>query len=146
MFARFLSRPITCLSLAVGLVFLVVGCSPEDFLSPASDQPLPPEEPPTGSAPLLAVEQIEVQVLQSDPVQVQVVVRGTLPDACTEIGEIRQSRDGETVSVTIETHRPADALCAQVLVPIESVVPLEGSFPPGTYAVTVNGVSASFTV
>ncbi len=144
--SRFLFRPLGVALLASVAVLLTTGCSPDDFLPIDRDRPTAPEGEPIASPELLMVERVDVQVLESFPVQVQAVVHGSLSDSCTEIGEISQTREGNTVTVTIGANRPADAICAQVLEPFEQVIPLDGLFPPGTYVVRVNGVETSFTV
>jgi pimeloyl-ACP methyl ester carboxylesterase len=96
----------------------------------------------TGEA---VVESIEILLLESFPIQVHVVARGNLHDSCTEIGEITKQRDGDTFRVTITTSRPADAMCAQVLVPFEEVISLDVvGLPAGVYTVNVNGVTDTF--
>ena len=82
---------------------------------------------------------------------VVLTVRGDLPDACTELGEVSQTVDtsGATITVTImiETNRSADVVCAQVLTGFETTVVLDTSeLAPGTYTVNVNGVSTEVTV
>ena len=91
------------------------------------------------------VESIEILLLESFPIQVRVVAQGNLPDSCTEIGEITKKQDGNTFQVTITTSRPADAMCAEVLVPFEEAISLDVvGLPAGIYTVTVNGVSDTF--
>src|SRR5947207_5860761 len=46
------------------------------------------------------VDSIEVNVLGSSPVRVQVVARGYLQDGCTKIADVSQKRDGNTFTVT----------------------------------------------
>jgi pimeloyl-ACP methyl ester carboxylesterase len=91
------------------------------------------------------VESIEILLLESFPIQVHVVARGNLPDSCTEISEITEERDENTFRVIITTSRPADAMCAQVLVPFEEVIALDVvGLPAGVYTVNVNGVTDTF--
>ncbi|GEM_PF-405858 len=91
------------------------------------------------------VESIEILLLESFPIQVHVVAQGNLPDSCTEIAEITEERDGDTFRVTITTSRPADAMCAAVLVPFEETTSLDVvGLPAGVYTVNVNGVSDTF--
>lgn len=146
MSSPWLFRQVGVALLATVAVLLVAGCSPDDFLPLDRGEPPVPEGEQIAGSDSLMIERVEVQVLESFPVQVQAVVQGSAPDACTEIGEIRQARDGNTITVTIEAVRPADAICAQVLEPFEQVVPLDGPFSPGTYVLRVNGVETSFTV
>jgi len=93
------------------------------------------------------VQRIEIVILESFPVQVHVKAFGYLPDSCTTISDISQSREGDTFQVVIMTSRPADAVCAQVLVGFDEVVPLDVlGLPAGTYTVDVNGVRDTFTL
>ena len=93
---------------------------------------------------LAPVEEIEIVILESFPVQVQVIARGNLPDPCTEISEILQEREGNTFFITIKTYR-SPGFCIQVLAPFEEIIPLDVyGLPAGTYTVDVNGVQATF--
>ncbi len=125
------------------LVLSVVACAPE-----VTPEPTPPTEAELiiGMAP---VEEIDILILESFPVQVNVVVDGYLPDGCTEINEITQKRnvEAQTFEVEITTIRPADALCTEAMVPFEETISLDvEGLPAGTYTVDVNGVTGTFTL
>ncbi len=94
------------------------------------------------------VESIEVVILETMPVQIEVIARVMLSDACTGIGQITQTREGDTFKITITTSRPADLYCAQVIKNVEQRITLEGTdgLEAGTYTVDVNGKTASFTL
>ncbi|MEA3454136.1 MAG: hypothetical protein U9R12_04315 [Candidatus Caldatribacteriota bacterium] len=97
--------------------------------------------PAIGLAP---VEEIEIVILESFPVRVQVIASGNLPDPCTEISEVLQEREGNTFFVTIKTYR-SPGFCIQVLAPFEEIISLEVyGLPAGTYTVDVNGVQGTF--
>ena len=97
--------------------------------------------PTTG---LASVDEIDIFILESFPVQVQVIASGNLPDPCTEIFEVLQEREGDTFFITIKTYRPP-GFCIQVLAPFEEIIPLEVyELPAGAYTVDVNGVQATF--
>ncbi|HNS50303.1 MAG TPA: hypothetical protein PKO09_03890 [Anaerolineae bacterium] len=94
-----------------------------------------------------SVDAIDILILESFPVQVQVRVSGNLPDGCTELGETAQERQGTAFTVTLGTVRPAHALCTEALVPFETTVALDVlGLKAGQYAVAVNGVSGTFTL
>jgi hypothetical protein len=98
---------------------------------------------------LATVENIEVVMLESMPVQVNVIARGHLPDGCTEIDTITQGYDEEDrrLWVKITTLRQPDPACTQALVPFEETVPLDVyGLPAGTYTVDVNGVTGMFAL
>lgn len=91
------------------------------------------------------VESIEILMLESFPVQVNVVARGNLPDGCTRIDQISEERVGNEFRITITTVRPADAVCTEALVPFEEVISLDVyGLEAGVYAVDVNGVTGTF--
>ena len=92
----------------------------------------------------MPITDISVQILESFPYQIHIVVKGYLSDACTELNEITQRREDNTVYVHITTKRPRDAMCAQVITDVTERVPLEGGFLPGSYKVIVNGVEKEF--
>jgi len=131
----------TSLVLALALVALAAGCGstqePEVTPTPEGDVIL-------GLAP---VDTIDILILESFPVQVQVRAAGNLPDGCTALGEITQELQGSMFAVTIGTTRPADALCTEALVPFETTIALDVlGLKAGTYTITVNGVSGTFTL
>ncbi len=124
----------------------------DDTVDSIEDQtPMPPEVEPNrpddgeyiyGTA---VVENIEILILESFPVQIYVIAKGYLPDGCTEIGDITKRMDGNTFTVTVETIRPADMMCTQAIVPYEKSIPLDVyGLKAGTYSVVVNSVRGSF--
>lgn len=93
------------------------------------------------------VESVEVRVLETDPVQVEAVVRGQLADACTTIADATVAQQGSTFVITLQTSRPADKMCAQLLTPFEQVVALGTPDPAtGSYEVQAGEVVESFTL
>ncbi len=91
------------------------------------------------------IDDIEVLIMESFPVQVTVNVKGNLSDACTTISDIVTTRAGNTFNIQIATARPADQMCAQVLTPFEENIPLDvKGLEKGTYTVNVNGITETF--
>lgn len=96
----------------------------------------------TGNAP---IENIEIRILESFPVQVHAVVSGYLPDGCTTIASAEAVNEGSTFQIHVTTQRPADAICTMAIVEFEEVIPLNTTdLPAGTYDVVADGVSVSF--
>jgi inhibitor of cysteine peptidase len=134
--------------LIVGLVALLavalLGCGPVA-------QPSPTPGPGTGDADVIrgepAVESVDVQIMESFPVQAQAVVRGNLADGCTTLDEVTTTREGNVFRISLTSERPADAVCTLALVPFEEVVPLDVlGLPAGEYTVDANGATATFTL
>ena len=97
--------------------------------------------PITGLAP---VDEIDILILESFPVQINVIARGNLPDPCTEISEVIKEREGDTFFIIIKTYR-SPGFCIQVIAPFEEIIPLDVyGLTAGTYTVDVNGVQDTF--
>jgi inhibitor of cysteine peptidase len=93
------------------------------------------------------VESVTVQSSDTPPVQIKLLVRGNLPDSCTNIGEIKQEYSDNSFQVQIATSRPSDVMCAAMLTPFEQVVSLNtAGLSAGTYSVIVNGIQTTFTL
>jgi len=98
---------------------------------------------------LATVEGIDILTAESQPVQVFVVIKGYLPDTCTEIGTIIQNRAGNTFNITVKTYyyQQEDCICSNLMIPYTETISLEVyGLPSGTYTVDVNGVRGSFTL
>jgi len=95
---------------------------------------------------LADVENVDLLVMESFPVQVSVVVSGRFPDGCTKISNSEQeSLDQDKIGLNIYTVRPADIECDQQPIPFEQNFPLDViGLPAGTYTVVVNGVTGTF--
>ena len=115
----------------------------------SGDSPIPPDNEDNGIDEFIygnaTVESIEVVVLESFPVQINVNASGYLPDSCTKIHTITKEKQGNIFLVAIKTVRPADAVCAQVIVPFQEVISLDVyGLKAGIYNVNVNGVKGTF--
>jgi hypothetical protein len=134
-----------CLSL-----LLLVGCSrPEEPTpEPSPVSPTPTTEVATGPARAVAeVESVLVNMGDTFPMDVDVIARGVLPDGCTDIETITQAQEGTEFLITITTLRQPDDLCSQAQVPFEETIALDVlDLPAGSYRVTVNGNTVSFTL
>ena len=88
------------------------------------------------------VEQVEVLILESYPVQINVVIEGYLGDGCTELSGIAQSVEGNRIYLTVYTERPVDAICTLALVGFEETVSLDlTELEPGEYTIVVHNVT-----
>ncbi len=95
---------------------------------------------PTGLAHIAGVE---VQTTSNPPV---VVIRGWLSDACTRLYGITEERTGNRILLTVETTRPKDMACAQVIKEFEEHYTLQSALEPGDYVLIVNDVTVEFSV
>lgn len=98
-----------------------------------------------GQGSTVYVDSIDILTLESFPVQMRAIVKGNLPDACTTISSASSQRDGNTFKIDIVTARPADAVCAQMLVPFEQTVTLDVvDLKAGSYTVTAGETTETF--
>lgn len=113
--------------------------------TPEAEEPAEePEEPETRQAD---VESIEVLILESFPVQVNVIASGTLPDACTTLNDPAPRQEGNTFVVNLTATRLPEEVCSQAVVPFDKVISLDvEGLSAGTYTVSVNGVTGTFTL
>lgn len=117
---------------------------------PAAGSPAPSPgvtEVPTQSD-VAVVKSIDVQILESFPVQIHAVVHGDLPDAsCTTIASVEQVREGNVFKLTLVTTTDPLARCMAEPTPFEEVVSLDVfGLPAGTYTVQAGGVEQTFTL
>lgn len=133
------------LLIAVLVALFMASCAPALTPTP-TPPPIVTEEPVIPVSGVAVVQSVEIQILESLPVQVNAIVRGQLPDAgCTSISKVNQVRDGNTFKVTLTTTTDPLALCAQALTPFEQVVALEvNNLPPAKYTVDVQGIEQTF--
>ncbi len=135
------------------LTLLLSGCAALERLSPAPTAtaektgavfPTPLTEPLMG---LATVESVEIQTLESFPVQINVRFTGVLPNACTTIDDMVAAQEGSTFNVAVTTLQEPGESCPAGEVPFEEILPLDvNGLDAGSYAVSVNGVQGSFNL
>lgn len=92
------------------------------------------------------IESIEIQLVETFPIEVNVLVKGILPDECTVVDNISRSRQGGNLRVFLTTTRPAGATCNQTAIRFEELIALDvEGLPAGIYVVEVNGKKGTFT-
>jgi inhibitor of cysteine peptidase len=92
------------------------------------------------------VETVDIQILESLPVQIIVIAKGTFPDGCGQLGKINTVQSGNKFTITIGRKSiDEQMMCTQALVPFEKRIALNvKGLKAGTYSVNVNGISQSF--
>jgi len=99
-----------------------------------------------GALPLNAaqIDSIQIQTLESFPIQQQLVVSGNLLNGCTVLNEPTQLRDGNVFYITLDTRTEGDT-CTEALVPYETTIDLQvNNLPAGVYIVNINNQEISF--
>lgn len=131
------------------MVMAVAACSPDSNAEPTStpEQPAAPVQSGGERGQTAIVDDLEILILESFPVQVNVVVSGNLPDGCTSLDEFDVEQEGNTFNIIIWTIRAPEALCTLALVPFEESVPLDvEGLEAGEYTVIAQNQTATFTL
>ncbi len=90
----------------------------------------------TRSEPM--IESLQLTMLETFPVQVNLHIKGYLPDSCTTIDRINVKRNESIFTVKVITKRDPEVVCTQKLQPFEESQPLEvEGLPAGTYRVVI---------
>ena len=78
--------------------------------------------------------------------RVEVLIKGTFPDACMELDGVEQWRAAHIVDLEVTVRRPQGRACAQAVRPYRYYVLLDGIFRPGDYILKVNTFNYTFTL
>ena len=93
------------------------------------------------------VDNIDILVLESFPLQINAVVSGNVPDGCTTVFEKEIALIDKTFYVVLNNDRNPEDMCIQVITPYEKNIALNiYNFKAGEYFVDVNGVVKSFVL
>jgi len=93
------------------------------------------------------IESVEVHILESNPVQIEAIIRGQLPDACSFIKDSSIAVEGNIFNIRLTTDRQPNQRCIQVLTPFEQTIRLGSPEPAaGDYEVRVGAIVQSFTL
>lgn len=99
------------------------------------------------------VVDVEIRYLEIDPAQIELVIRGTLPDQCKYDFYSIENRGDRNVKVLLSGIHPADSSCLQTKQNIEYVLRLGRDMPEsdrvfssGDYGLIVNDYQTSFSI
>ena len=85
------------------------------------------------------LESTEILMLESYPVQVQLLLVGNLPTPCHKLRAVVSPPDDQNrIDVEVYSVVDAEMICTQVLEPFEASIPL-GAYTEGSYSVWLNG-------
>lgn len=131
-------------------IVVLSACQSNPVENPLSDDPVTMPSPNDfeGYMQNVFVDQLDVLIMESFPVQVKVNVTGNLPDGCTSIvGSKAEFIDNNTFVLSIYTERPEDLMCTMALVPFEESITLDvNGLAAGTYTVKGFDLEESFTL
>ncbi len=125
------------LLLILSLVF-VAGCSSNS----TNEVTIDPIQDPN----LAVIDTIEIQVLESFPVQYKAVVSGNFANGCQSLGEPSQEIEKNKININLPI-KTAGEMCTQALVPFTESISIDSSkLKSGSYELNINGRTASLEV
>lgn len=83
---------------------------------------------------------------ETQRVPVEVLIKGALPDLCTELHGVEQIRTGHILDVELLIRRPKGAVCARTMHTYRFYLMLEGLYEPGFYTLKLNDSIYAFEV
>jgi hypothetical protein len=126
------------IALLVAATLLITGCQE----TPVTTTPEPDME-----ISLAPIHEVNVVFMESDPIQVGVIIQGGLSDGCTEFNDVEVIQEGNTINVEVTVQRPKDAGCTDEYRYFEHNLNLGSNFTPGeTYTLKVNDYTTTFNM
>jgi hypothetical protein len=109
---------------------------------PSTDQPQtggPPAEPSESIRGPAFIDQAELLIRESFPIQVDLHLRGSLPTPCATLRwSVAEPDEQGRIEVEAYSSQDATLACIQVLQEFEENIPL-GAYSTGSYSVWLNG-------
>jgi len=94
---------------------------------------------------MVNIDAVQLEIMESFPVQVVAQVKGSMVDECERIGTISQARNGNTIFVTIDEEEIYDCEGLDDEKTFLETINIETiGLPAGTYKVVVNGIEREF--
>lgn len=78
--------------------------------------------------------------------EVEVLVKGSFPDSCTELHAVTQKRIEHIINVDLEMRKPRGVMCASVMRPYRFYLTLDGRYEDGNYTLKLNERAHTFVV
>jgi hypothetical protein len=128
------------------VTLFLAACAPA--INPAVRPTSTPQVIPTQTTSREAqVQNVEIKITHTAPLQVNAIVHGNLTESCARLGESQVEYAANTFQITIYALSPVDQGCVQTTTPFETTIALDTSeLSVGTYTVIANDVSAVFTL
>lgn len=91
------------------------------------------------------IHEVDVNFMESFPIQVGVHIKGGLSDGCTTFHDAVVYIQGNVINIQVTTQRPRDVFCTAIYTYFEKNINLGSDFTAGTtYTVKVNNYTTTF--
>jgi len=98
------------------------------------------------------ISEVDVRYLDTNPVQIELIIRGQLPDQCQYEFYSVENRQENVIKITLKGIHPADS-CEQssqeivhILLLGRDMAEANRGFKPGDYILIVNGYQIGFSI
>jgi hypothetical protein len=142
----------TVVLLALVPFFLLTGCVKGGITTQESETVTQESSPHVSPYVDVVVTDVEIRYLETAPVQVELVIRGTLPDQCKYNFYSVENRRNQNIKISVKGRHPAEG-CEQISQAVEYILLLgrdmpesERGFTPGNYTLSVNKYQTVFTI
>ncbi|MEZ4696204.1 MAG: hypothetical protein R2832_07305 [Rhodothermales bacterium] len=78
--------------------------------------------------------------------RVELLIKGSFPDACTDLHSVSQRRVEHLINMSLQMRRPKGTVCASVMRPYRFYVLLDGLYEPGNYTLKLNDRAHTFVI
>jgi hypothetical protein len=102
----------------------------------------PTDQQDGGYAFPIQVTSVNVQLRESNPVQVALDVEGVVGNGCTRFQQVVQWREENTIVVRVLGRHTGAQVCTMIALLYHDTTLVDGPLPPGDYTVDVNGVTS----
>lgn len=95
----------------------------------------------------VVVEELELAILESMPVQVHAAIAGHFTLSCTLLDNVAAQREGASFTIVFDAIKDPERACGEAIVPFSTTVPLDvAGLPAGAYTVAAGNLTESFTL
>ncbi|MFC1994843.1 hypothetical protein ACFLVK_00335 [Chloroflexota bacterium] len=96
---------------------------------------------------LAPIDEVKVNIMESNPPQIGVYIKGGLPDGCTTFHDIEIVQEGSIVNIEVTNQRPRGVSCPAIYTHFEKYINLGSDFTRGvTYTLKVNDYTTKFDI
>jgi len=130
------------------LVSETLGQTPEEGKQTAVIKPISPEAAMAFRITPAPVDTVQVHAERATTkgAAVEVLVKGYLADGCTELHEVAQSRESQTIRVNVLVRRKTEAMCTMAVRPYKFYLKLNDRLTSGSYNLALNNHVYPFKV
>ncbi|EIJ41521.1 hypothetical protein BegalDRAFT_0606 [Beggiatoa alba B18LD] len=144
--------PLVVMLLLIPISFLTT-CAPPSGDKQNADIPVTTKSIAQATTPNLSqrvqqniqIQKVDISILETYPLQINVVAQVTVPNSCLTVGDISEDRQNSTFNLTLLSAPQTNSHCVEQPQTIEQIIPLNlQGLNAGVYTVNINEASTEF--